>query len=73
MSDPYGDPIPPRHGEDEHWRTEPWPVCPLCGRSVRSEILPRLSPEDPVRGPYRCDLHGDVSPEWVYPPEEEEE
>lgn len=71
MSDHYGDPIPPRHGEEETWQS--YPVCPICGAMARAELLQRKGPEDPIRGPYRCDLHGEVTPEWVWPNEEEEE
>jgi hypothetical protein len=62
------DPIPPRHGEDEQWgASEPVPVCPQCGVMVRSA----LSSNHLERGPYRCDLHGQVVPQWMYPDEEE--
>lgn len=68
MSDPYGDPLPPGHGERwDEWTSEPVPVCPACGGQVRRDLA-----EFPVTG-WRCTVHGAVNPEWTYPQDEEEE
>lgn len=46
------------------------PVCPVCGGMMRADILPRKRWDDPTRGPWKCDLHGEVKPEWVYEDDE---
>lgn len=62
--------IPPRHGEDEQWLDEPQPVCPVCGGLARRTLS--SVPDEPP-GPWTCDLHGEIVPEWVEPLNDEEE
>jgi len=57
---------------DPQWEHE-IPVCPLCGGMVRAEILHQNNPDDPERGPWRCDLHGEVTPVWEWEEDEEDE
>lgn len=66
MSDPYGDPLPPGHGEGhDEWVNEDVPVCPICGGGLRSTVLASTSWDAPTRTALRCDLHGEVMPEWI--------
>lgn len=58
-SEPY-EPIPPRHGITEEWASEPKPVCPICGTSVRRNL-------DETGPGWRCDLDGPVRPIWTDP------
>lgn len=73
MSEPWGGAIPPGHGEGSLGYSDVQPVCPLCERLVRAQILDPKEPGDPQRGAWRCDHHGEVTPRWVYPLEEEED
>lgn len=53
------EPLPPRHGEDELWTSEPKPVCSVCGGLMRRRDAELV-----------CDLHGAVAVEQWYPEDE---
>ncbi|GIV03646.1 MAG: hypothetical protein KatS3mg015_2476 [Fimbriimonadales bacterium] len=60
--------VPPRHGEEEYWSwTEPVALCPLCGCLLRAEVLDHFQ-----RGPWKCDIHGEVTPEWTWIDDDDE-
>ena len=66
-------PEPPPRGPRYEERTVP--TCPSCNGLVRREIL-ALTSEGQQYGPWKCDLHGEVTPDfdtWEIPTYEEEE
>lgn len=59
-SEPY-DPEPaPREPE---YVERDVPTCPTCRGLVRRELV-ALTGQGQKHGPWRCDLHGEVTPVW---------
>ncbi len=65
---PEPPPMGPRYEEREI------PTCPLCDGLVRRELRDTAAGQE--HGPWRCDLHGEVTPRldtWEIPTYDEEE
>ncbi len=58
MSEPWV-PLPPK-GPVYEERTVP--LCPICKGLARRDLRDTLAGKQ--HGPWRCDLHGEVLPEW---------
>jgi len=66
MSDTTSEPwVPEPAPRAPRFEERELPLCPACKGLARRDIL-ALTNEGQQFGPWRCDLHGEVTPVWEY-------